>query len=143
MKRILKSGILLAIITLVVTSCCKDKPATEPQLSPPSWILGEWECSFEMGTVEVTAIYKFTSNDLIMTSDAVGAVTISLREYAKYGVYYNIKEAIKTDDIYEITLTASLGTEVVHNFKKGDGTYIEYTGEIDGNTSETFRLEKK
>ena len=142
MKRILKSGILLAIITLALTGCCKDK-SDDGTLSPPSWILGEWECSFEMGTVEVTAIYKFTSNDLIMTSDAVGSVTISLRERAKYGVYSNMKETIKTDDIYEITLTASLGTEVVHNFKKGDGTYIEYTGEIDGNTSETFRLEKK
>ena len=147
MKRILKSGILLAIITLALTSCCKDKP-DDGTLSPPSWILGEWEWSYEDDLQYICRNYKFTSNDLISSStherdDMVhsGTVVLVFSEINK-SPHISVKETKKTDNIYEVTVsTRYAGTEedAVYSFKKGDGTYIE---EDTGNGNYT-RLDKK
>ncbi|MDR0295588.1 MAG: hypothetical protein LBH91_05290 [Prevotellaceae bacterium] len=138
----MKNFLLAIAIAFVLTSCSKDNSEKEI-LSPPAWIHGEWEVIHEMGVREIISIYKFTSDNIIITSDGMedGPITISFREYAKRGAYKNLSETIKTDDFYEITFT-STGT-AVYRFKKGDGTYIEYIGKIDGVSTETFRLDKK
>jgi len=53
-------------------------------------------------------------------------------------------ETIKTDDIYEVTLTQQYAPDdysnVVCHFKKGDGSYIDFDENVSGISS---RLNKK
>ena len=144
MKRIFKLSIILAmLVAFVITGCKKNDDSGSVSFAPPAWIQGEWEWLFEYGIGDLSTIYKFTTNDIITTTDAVwmedGPTVISFREYVKYG-YSDIKETAKRDEIYELTVSSMGWNEkTVYNFRKGDGTYIE----LDIGEEEIFRCNKK
>jgi len=132
----------LVALVFCFFSCEKSEGKKEKkELSPPQWIQGEWEHD----GIVYNVYFKFTSDDVIF---ALPYGSIS----SFYDLYedgnYTIEETIKTNEIYEITVTRNQFKKI-SNFKKGDDrTHIQYypiDTEIEGSLAndEIFILYKK
>ena len=128
MNKFVKYCFLVAMLIISSAACKKDG---DTKISPPDWIIGEWEWSYENETYHALINYKFTSNDIISTSsysDSDPPVSITYSEINK-SKYMQIKENVKTDEIYEVTImtkeSGKWNSDYVRHFQKGDGTYIE------------------
>ena len=140
-------SIWAAILAIALTGCSKDDTGgvtTSAKLSPPAWIQGSW--TDEAGG---TVFYRFTSDDILQ----YGGEQLQEISFKQLGVYVpgvggaTVKETKKTDDLYEVTITASGGGDSVsgfYSFKKGNGTYIDAGTAKTGTTVDVYvRLYKK
>lgn len=134
MKKIFKYSFLLAMLVIAVAGCKKDDPENS-KFSPPVWIHGEWEWAYSDDIKSLITNYKFTSNDVIATyivSDMPYSPAILTFSEIGKSSHATAMETVKADEIYEITvilLTSELEYKTVSRFKKGDGTYIDYTND--------------
>jgi len=116
-KNLLKFCLLFAIgfATAIFTSC-ESKEIEIGELSPPSWLQGEWK---KDGFV-YEIYFKFTPNNVIFALPYESVASFS----EVYG-NYTITESVKTNDSYEITVTRNQYVRTYH-FRRGDNrTYIQ------------------
>ena len=149
-KNILFRIVLTMIIVIVTAACCKKDNPVSDSISPPEWIQGEWVWEWEL-VLEDEVLYSsfnylFTSNDIILTSKSYtdeNPVSLVFSDMANSNNLWIVKETIKTDEIYAVSLTGP--APIVYHFKKGDGTYIEVGNYMEGGTDKENlrRFDKK
>ena len=116
----------LSVISMMVCVFSCEKNEEKKVFSPPKWIQGEWEYySFLLNIYEDKVNFKFTINDVIFTSSSYGNISYSFNDLYEEENYL-LEETIKTDEIYEITVTLN-NSKKICQFRKGDDkTHIEY-----------------
>ena len=122
MKRFLKFNFLVAMTLIATVGCCEKDNLDKATLSPPSWIQGEWEWDH----ISDVIYFKFPSNDITITTATLQSSdnTLIFSDAIKKGIA-SIKETINTNTIYEVALTTQ-SENYTYNFRKGDGTYIDF-----------------
>ena len=145
MKKVFRFSVLLAVIAIVMAGCSKKDDESGgsksggAKLSPPTWIQGTWED--ETGVIS----YKFTKDDILIN----GIVSFKLVYNVTVGdCKASTKEKTNNSSLYEVTVTGTCEGEkgsATFSFKKGDGTYIEFTGDSDeyGSEGDEITLFKK
>ena len=111
------------LITLVFCffSCEKsEKKEGKKELSPPQWIQGEWEYD----GIVYKEYFKFTSDEVVFALP-YGSIS-SFSDLYEDG-NYALEETIKTDEIYEITVTRNHSKKISKFTKGDDGTHIQYS----------------
>ena len=136
MRNVVAIAICLATMTIFASCEKNEKIEGEKELSPPQWIQGEWE----RDGIVYTVYFKFTSDDVIF---ALPYSTISSFSDLYEDGNYTLEETLKSDDVYEITVTRNK-SQTMYNFRKGDGTYIQfYSTTIDATCIAIDILSKK
>jgi len=107
----LKYFFLIALI-FCFFSCEKSE---KKELSPPQWVQGEWEYN----GIVYNVYFKFTSDDVIF------ALPYGSTSSFKDGKG-TIEETVKTDEIYEITVTQNKSKKISKFTKGDDETHIQY-----------------
>ena len=120
---------------VIVTAACSKNDGTDSEtdsgtdslrISPPEWIHGEWEWVLVYEDSFMSLNYLFSSKDIILTAKSdtrENPVILVFSDVANSNNLWIVNETLKTNEIYEVTLTGP--TQTVYYFKKGDGTYIE------------------
>ena len=119
LRKVITTVICLAVLTMFASCEKSDEIEGKKDLSPSQWIQGAWEYD---GIVYQT-YFDFTSDDVFFALP-YGSLSsfIDLYNDGKY----TVAETVKTDEIYEITVTQNKSTKTF-NFKKGDDeTHIQY-----------------
>ena len=110
----------LIILVFCFFSCEKsEEKEGKKELSPPQWIQEEWEYD----GIVYNVYFKFTPNDVIF---ALPYGSISYFGDLYEDGNYAIEETIKTDEIYEITVTRNKSKKISKFTRGYDGTYIQY-----------------
>ena len=105
------------ILVFCFFSCEKsEEKEGKKELSPPQWIQEEWDDGYNV-------YFKFTHNDVIF-SLPYGSISSFSNLYEDGN--YAIEETIKTDEVYEITVTRNKSKRISKFTKEDDGTYIHY-----------------
>ena len=118
MTRQLRSGLVLALLTVTVSLALIGCPAPASPLSPPSWIQGTWSDTGSGGIITWT----FTGNDAIYTQ---GGITL---DWGKLnGTSGTTVSDSSTSTTYTVSVTQG-GVTINYTFVSTSPTTLTFQG---------------